>query len=74
MGIKERKTMTALQLTRHAMAQPRIQQPDYEATARMWRAIAHTAQLDGDEEAVRMAHFRALENEQFAKRQKEVCH
>jgi hypothetical protein len=59
--------MTTLQLTRHAALQPHHNRPDYRATARMWRAIAHTAQLDGDLEAVRQAHFRALENEQFAK-------
>ena len=59
--------MTTLQLTRFAAQKRSHARPDYEATARMWRAIAHTAQLDGDDEAVRQAHFRALENEQFAR-------
>ena len=39
---------------------------DFEASARMWRAIAHAAQLDGDFEAMRQSHFRALENEALA--------
>ena len=36
---------------------------DFAESARMWRAIAHAAQLDGDFEAMRQSHFRALENE-----------
>ena len=35
----------------------------FAESARMWRAIAHAAQLDGDFEAMRQSHFRALENE-----------
>jgi hypothetical protein len=39
----------------------------FNAAARSWRAIAHTAQLDGDDDVVRMAHLNALENENWAK-------
>lgn len=39
----------------------------FTATAKSWRAIAHTAQLDGDDDVVRMAHKNALENENWAK-------
>lgn len=35
--------------------------------AKSWRMIAHTAQLDGDYDVVRMAHRNALENESWAK-------
>lgn len=37
------------------------------AAARSWRSIAHAAQIDGDDDVVRMAHFNALENENWAK-------
>lgn len=39
----------------------------FNSTAKSWRNIAHTAQLDGDEDVVRMAHRNALENEALAK-------
>jgi hypothetical protein len=39
----------------------------FNTAARSWRSIAHTAQLDGDEDVVRMAHMNALENENWAK-------
>jgi len=48
------------------MCQPSNTRPNYLASARMWRHIAHTAQLAGDFDAMRQAHFRAQENEQFA--------
>ena len=64
--------MTTLQLTQHAMRQP-AQRINYAATARMWRQIAHTAELAGDFEAMSQAHFRALENEQFAREQEATC-
>lgn len=37
------------------------------AAARSWRSIAHTAQIDGDDDVVRMAHKNAVENELWAK-------
>lgn len=37
------------------------------AAARSWRSIAHTAQVDGADDVVRMAHMNALENENWAK-------
>ena len=37
------------------------------ATAKTWRSIAHTAQLDGDDDVVRLAHGNAVENENLAK-------
>jgi hypothetical protein len=39
----------------------------FMATAKSWRAIAHTAQLDGDHDVVRIAHRNAIENESWAK-------
>lgn len=39
----------------------------FKATAQSWRTIAHTCQLARDEDGVRMAHFNALENENWAK-------
>jgi outer membrane murein-binding lipoprotein Lpp len=62
--------MTTTQLTRHAMNQAR---PDYVATAQMWRSLAHTAQLEGDFEAMRLSHLRAQENEAMAKAQTTPC-
>ena len=39
----------------------------FQAAAKSWRNIAHTAQLDGDFDVVRMAHHNAMENENWAK-------
>ena len=59
--------MTTLQLTRFAgHLAPRI---NYAGTAKVWRATAHKAQVAGDFEAMRQAHFRALENEAMARNQ-----
>ena len=60
--------MTALQLTRHAAQQP-CQRINYSGTAQVWREAAHKAQVAGDFEAMRQAHFRALENEACAREQ-----
>lgn len=43
---------------------------NYAATAKLWRAIAHTAFVEGDTEAARLSHMRALENEMMDKEQK----
>ena len=48
--------MTTLQLTRHAAQQP-CARINYAGTAQVWR------------EAMRQAHFRALENEAMARNQ-----
>ena len=39
----------------------------FTLAAKSWRNIAHTAQLDGDTDTVRMAHGNALQNEAWAK-------
>ena len=36
------------------------------SAAKTWRSIAHTAQMEGDEDVVIMAHRNALENEALA--------
>lgn len=60
--------MTTLQLTRHAAQQP-CARINYASTAQVWRETAHKAQVAGDFEAMRQAHFRALENEAMAREQ-----
>lgn len=57
--------MTTLQLTKHAMNQP--SKMNYAQTAKIWREIAQKAQEEGDFDAMRMSHMRALQNEILAK-------
>jgi len=64
--------MTTLQLTRHAMNQPSFH-INYAATAKIWRESAQRAQEEGDFEAMRMSHLRALENEMLARAQEARC-
>lgn len=65
---KERHSMTALQLTRLA-SQQSCTRINYAGTAQVWRETAHEDQVAGDFEAMRQAHFRALENEAMARNQ-----
>lgn len=43
----------------------------FTGAALRWRSIAHTAQLAGEHDVVRMAVTNALENEMFAREAKE---
>lgn len=44
-----------------------VRRDSFRETARMWRNIAHDAQLAGDNDVVIHAHMSALENENWAR-------